>query len=87
MSSKNRSQNVASSTPEVPVVQRSLANERILEAAHKHLDVLFDRACNEQIDGRAFYGHIILDIPFVGGAAQEIKSSQMATDRVRGGPQ
>jgi hypothetical protein len=45
---------------------------------------MWAEAEGEQIDGRRFYGHIILDIPFQDGVAQEIKASKLATDRVSG---
>jgi hypothetical protein len=65
--------------------QRLPTNARRLAAAHKHLDKMFADAESEQIDGRSFYGRIILEIPFEAGTAQSILASRRAEDRVSGG--
>jgi hypothetical protein len=61
--------------------RRAQVNARIRAAAHKWLDKYCADAETEQIDGRMFYGHVVLDIPYVNGTAQEVKASKSATDR------
>jgi len=80
---------LAQSTPQppaaAPVPSRSEANATRLKAAHQHLDRMFADAEDEQIDGRRFWGRIVLEIPFEGGSAQQILASKLAVDRCSGG--
>lgn len=71
-----------SGQPETIPVGRSQANAKRLAAAHEHLNRMFADAEGEQIEGRRFYGAIILRIPFQNGSAQDICASKVAKDRV-----
>ena len=65
-----------------PVVQ---SNRRRLDAAHSHLDALFERAELPQIGGRKFSGMIRLEIVFCNGEASDVLTSIEQRDSCVGG--
>jgi len=71
------------SATDLPPQARPQGNARKWNAAHKHLDRMWDDAENEQIDGRKFWGTIAITVPFEEGVAQDIQASKLARDRVR----
>lgn len=81
-SRQRQSSMVGTSGEAEPPPARSMINARKLDALHKHVDKLFAEAESEQIDGRAFYGRIVVECTFQGGVAQFIKASYLADDRV-----
>jgi hypothetical protein len=71
----------ASEQAAIPVATDNQVNAHLRRAAHQQLDRRFDEAIAEEIEGRRFYGRIILEIPFENGTAKEVLASKMARSR------